>query len=242
METMKLRAIQHPGHAGELLDSFIRAEGNLPRDSPRAHARPRTHADAREGRAALGRRRRRMARLDRRSRDLAVVQRGFTRAVARTRTCRSWRSGATTKPDKSKTAGTWVRVRADELATVQRMNMRILIVRDFLGVPSPPAVAVVAARPRRIPRRPCRPAVVRQLRRSCNPPSTSAADLALADRIYKGNERTPAGFDVESRPASVDRHVVDAPSQEHRLRDRPAGHQPHLRGLHERHGAGHRLV
>jgi hypothetical protein len=36
-----------------------------------------------------------------------------------------------------------------------------------------------------------------------NPPSTSAADLALADRIYKGNERTPAGFDVESRPASV---------------------------------------
>jgi hypothetical protein len=36
-----------------------------------------------------------------------------------------------------------------------------------------------------------------------NPPSTSAADLALADRIYKGDERTPAGFDVESRPASV---------------------------------------
>ena len=36
-----------------------------------------------------------------------------------------------------------------------------------------------------------------------NPPSTSAADLALAERIYKGDERTPAGFDVESRPASV---------------------------------------
>ena len=29
METMKLRAIQHPGNAGELLGSFIRAEGNL---------------------------------------------------------------------------------------------------------------------------------------------------------------------------------------------------------------------
>ena len=35
------------------------------------------------------------------------------------------------------------------------------------------------------------------------PPSTGAADLALADRLYKGDERTPAGFDVESRPANV---------------------------------------
>jgi hypothetical protein len=35
------------------------------------------------------------------------------------------------------------------------------------------------------------------------PPSTAAADLALAARLYKGDERTPAGFDVESRPASV---------------------------------------
>ena len=35
------------------------------------------------------------------------------------------------------------------------------------------------------------------------PPSTAAADLALADRLYKGDERTPAGFDVEARPASV---------------------------------------
>jgi hypothetical protein len=33
METMKLRAIQQPGHAGELLDSFIQVEGHLPRDS-----------------------------------------------------------------------------------------------------------------------------------------------------------------------------------------------------------------
>ena len=29
------------------------------------------------------------------------------------------------------------------------------------------------------------------------------ADLALAGRLYKGDERTPAGFDVEARPASV---------------------------------------
>lgn len=33
MQTMKLRAIQQPGTTGELLDSFIRAEGNLARDS-----------------------------------------------------------------------------------------------------------------------------------------------------------------------------------------------------------------
>jgi len=35
------------------------------------------------------------------------------------------------------------------------------------------------------------------------PPATAAADLALAVRLYKGDERTPAGFDVETRPASV---------------------------------------
>lgn len=35
------------------------------------------------------------------------------------------------------------------------------------------------------------------------PPDTQSADLALADRLYKGNERTPAGFDVETRPANV---------------------------------------
>src|SRR5678815_1958219 len=35
------------------------------------------------------------------------------------------------------------------------------------------------------------------------PPSTAVADLSLASRLYKGDERTPAGFDVEARPASV---------------------------------------
>jgi hypothetical protein len=34
-------------------------------------------------------------------------------------------------------------------------------------------------------------------------PSGNAADLALADRLYKGDARTPAGFDVEERPRSV---------------------------------------
>jgi hypothetical protein len=33
METMKLRAIQHPGPAGELLDSFIRLAGRLSQDA-----------------------------------------------------------------------------------------------------------------------------------------------------------------------------------------------------------------
>jgi hypothetical protein len=35
------------------------------------------------------------------------------------------------------------------------------------------------------------------------PPSTEAADISLASRLYKGDERTPAGFDVETRPANV---------------------------------------
>lgn len=34
-------------------------------------------------------------------------------------------------------------------------------------------------------------------------PTTSSADLALADRLYKGTQRTPDGFDVEERPANV---------------------------------------
>ena len=36
-----------------------------------------------------------------------------------------------------------------------------------------------------------------------DPPSTTAADLSLASRLYKGDERTPVGFDVEARPSSV---------------------------------------
>lgn len=35
------------------------------------------------------------------------------------------------------------------------------------------------------------------------PPTTAMADTALADRLYKGTNRTPAGFDVESRPSNV---------------------------------------
>ena len=35
------------------------------------------------------------------------------------------------------------------------------------------------------------------------PPSTASADLDLAARLYKGDARTPSGFDVESRPSNV---------------------------------------
>src|SRR5690349_10046364 len=35
------------------------------------------------------------------------------------------------------------------------------------------------------------------------PSSTTSADLDLAARLYKGDARTPAGFDVESRPSNV---------------------------------------
>jgi len=35
------------------------------------------------------------------------------------------------------------------------------------------------------------------------PASVNTADLDLAARLYKGDERTPAGFAVEARPASV---------------------------------------
>ncbi len=34
-------------------------------------------------------------------------------------------------------------------------------------------------------------------------PPANAGDVALADRLYKGDARTPAGFDVESRPSNV---------------------------------------
>jgi hypothetical protein len=35
------------------------------------------------------------------------------------------------------------------------------------------------------------------------PSTTANADLGLADRLYKGDSRTPNGFDVEARPSNV---------------------------------------
>lgn len=34
-------------------------------------------------------------------------------------------------------------------------------------------------------------------------PSLSTSDLSLADRLYKGDQRTPAGFEIDARPSSV---------------------------------------
>ena len=36
-----------------------------------------------------------------------------------------------------------------------------------------------------------------------NPPTVNNADLTLAARLYEGEARTPAGFDIESRPTNV---------------------------------------
>jgi hypothetical protein len=38
---------------------------------------------------------------------------------------------------------------------------------------------------------------------AATPSSTATADLGLADRLYKGDARTPSGFDVEARPSNV---------------------------------------
>jgi hypothetical protein len=79
------------------------------------------------------------------------------------------------------------------------MNMRILMVLALSatfaacggGGGSTSAPASVSA-PQSVPSPPVSQA-----------PSTSTADLALADRIYKGTQRTPDGFAVETRPSSV---------------------------------------
>jgi hypothetical protein len=62
------------------------------------------------------------------------------------------------------------------------------------GASSPSAPASVSSQPASVA--PAAPA-------ASTPPSTSAADLTLADRLYKGDARTPAGFDIETRPANV---------------------------------------
>ena len=65
---------------------------------------------------------------------------------------------------------------------------------------------------------------------------------SLAARLYKGDERTPAGFDVEARPANVAGTLSTRHLKNTDFATGPQAHQPDLRGLHQRHGAGHRLV
>jgi hypothetical protein len=85
------------------------------------------------------------------------------------------------------------------MAAVQRMNMRNLIVLALsaslaaCGGGGGGSSAPVSTAPQSVQSPP--PAT--------DPPSTAAADLTLADRIYKGTERTPADFALESRPSSV---------------------------------------
>jgi hypothetical protein len=62
------------------------------------------------------------------------------------------------------------------------------------GASSPSAPASVSSQPASV----APPAPAASL-----PPSTSAADLTLADHLYKGDARTPSGFDIETRPANV---------------------------------------
>jgi hypothetical protein len=82
-----------------------------------------------------------------------------------------------------------------------RMNMRHLLVLCSLltlaacggggsGSPAPAAAAP-------------QPATVAPPPDASTPPAANAADMSLADRLYKGDARTPAGFDLESRPANV---------------------------------------
>jgi hypothetical protein len=93
-------------------------------------------------------------------------------------------------------------IRTGSMAAVRRMNMRNLTVLALSvtlaacgggggsGSGGAPATTSVSA-----PQSVSTPVTA--------PPSTSAADLSLAERIYKGTQRTPDGFAVEARPSSV---------------------------------------
>src|SRR3954470_24620356 len=85
------------------------------------------------------------------------------------------------------------------MATVRRMNTRnwLVVVLSTMfaacgGGGGGSAAPVSNAQPSSVPAAPVSPA-----------PSTGAGDLSLADRVYKGTQRTPDGFAVEPRPANV---------------------------------------
>ena len=113
MQTMRLRAIQQPGNTGELLDSFIRAEGNLARDS-RELTRERELTPTLE-------------RIAQRSLDDGGVWRAWTDdramwlwssavslALSRERGMPVMEIRRYDENGQVEQAGTWVRVRADE--------------------------------------------------------------------------------------------------------------------------------
>jgi hypothetical protein len=63
------------------------------------------------------------------------------------------------------------------------------------GSSGSPAPASSSPQPASVPPAPAAPAPA--------PTPVNTADMNLAQRLYKGTERTPEGFDVEPRPASV---------------------------------------
>jgi hypothetical protein len=83
------------------------------------------------------------------------------------------------------------------MATVRRMNTRLLIAilsaaLAACGGGGGAAAPASTSAPQSVQNPPASQA-----------PSTAAADLSLADRLYKGTQRTPDGFAIEARPASV---------------------------------------
>ena len=146
------------------------------------------------------------------------AERGFTRAARANADMPVMADhGATTKPDESKTAGTWVRVRDDELAAVQRMNMRDPDRAGSVGRPSPPAVAAVRghvrvdwrAVRRRLRRRPRNPPVNNRAVRFRGRPGARRSHLqgrrAHARRLRR---RKPSG---QRRPARCRRVISGTP-------------------------------
>ena len=121
------------------------------------------------------------------------------------------------------------------------MNMRNLLRSGQSRLPSPRAAVVAAAGDP--------PASSNSQPATVTPPAArgrtavdAAADLVARLRLYKGDERTPAGFDVEARPASVTGTLSTRHLKNTDFATGPQRRQPHLRGVHQRHGAGHRLV
>jgi hypothetical protein len=95
-----------------------------------------------------------------------------------------------------------LRVRKDSWQGCRRMNMRnILIVlasvTTLAACGGGGGASASASAPAAVSAQPASVAPV------VTAPSIAAADLSLADRIYKGDVRTPAGFDVEARPSNV---------------------------------------
>src|SRR3954466_3877302 len=88
------------------------------------------------------------------------------------------------------------------MATVRRMNTRNLTVLMLMAMASTMLAACGGGGGAPAPASGSAPQSVSAPPVS-TPPSTAAADQTLADRLYKGTQRTPEGFSVEARPSNV---------------------------------------